>query len=194
MSLWYFAAASAAGVGLVTLVLKSKGTDWQLLHDYQYNRIFTFLDPSQDPLGQGITSPRPRSRWIGRAGRAGWMQGTQAKLNFLPEKHTDFIFTTFAEDFGFMGSIALLILYAMIVVFCFASAISNRDRFGALMTGDRGDVLPVLLGQHGDGDGADAGGGRAAAAGLLRGSAMLVLLAAFGLVQSAHVHRPRGRE
>ena len=130
----------------------------------------------------------------GLAGR-GYMQGTQAKLNFLPEKHTDFIFTTFAEDFGFMGSIALLILYAMIVVFCFASAISNRNRFGALMTGGIGATfflffavnmgmvmglmpvvgVPLPLVSYG-------------------GSAMLVLLAAFGLVQSAHVHRPRGRE
>lgn len=196
VSLWYFAAAAAAGVGLVTLVLKSKGTDWQLLHDYQYNRIFTFLDPSQDPLGAGyhITQAKIAMGSGGLAGR-GWMQGTQAKLNFLPEKHTDFIFTTFAEDFGFMGSIALLILYAMIVVFCFASAISNRDRFGALMTGGIGATfflffsvnmgmvmglmpvvgVPLPLVSYG-------------------GSAMLVLLAAFGLVQSAHVHRPRGRE
>lgn len=196
VSLWYFAVAAAAGVGLVTLVLKSKGTDWQLLHDYQYNRIFTFLDPSQDPLGAGyhITQAKIAMGSGGLAGR-GWMQGTQAKLNFLPEKHTDFIFTTFAEDFGFMGSIALLILYAMIVVFCFASAISNRDRFGALMTGGIGATfflffsvnmgmvmglmpvvgVPLPLVSYG-------------------GSAMLVLLAAFGLVQSAHVHRPRGRE
>jgi rod shape determining protein RodA len=196
VSLWYFAVAAAAGVGLVTLVLKSKGTDWQLLHDYQYNRIFTFLDPSQDPLGAGyhITQAKIAMGSGGLVGR-GWMQGTQAKLNFLPEKHTDFIFTTFAEDFGFMGSIALLILYAMIVVFCFASAISNRDRFGALMTGGIGATfflffsvnmgmvmglmpvvgVPLPLVSYG-------------------GSAMLVLLAAFGLVQSAHVHRPRGRE
>jgi rod shape determining protein RodA len=196
VSLWYFAVAAAAGVGLVTLVLKSKGTDWQLLHDYQYNRIFTFLDPSQDPLGAGyhITQAKIAMGSGGLAGR-GWMQGTQAKLNFLPEKHTDFIFTTFAEDFGFMGSIALLILYAMIVVFCFASAISNRNRFGALMTGGIGATfflffsvnmgmvmglmpvvgVPLPLVSYG-------------------GSAMLVLLAAFGLVQSAHVHRPRGRE
>lgn len=196
VSLWYFAVAAAAGVGLVTLVLKSKGTDWQLLHDYQYNRIFTFLDPSQDPLGAGyhITQAKIAMGSGGLAGR-GWMQGTQAKLNFLPEKHTDFIFTTFAEDFGFMGSIALLILYAMIVVFCFASAISNRNRFGALLTGGIGATfflffsvnmgmvmglmpvvgVPLPLVSYG-------------------GSAMLVLLAAFGLVQSAHVHRPRGRE
>jgi rod shape determining protein RodA len=196
VSLWYFAVAVAAGVGLVTLVLKSQGTEWQLLHDYQFRRIFTFLDPSQDPLGAGyhITQAKIAMGSGGLVGR-GWMQGTQAKLNFLPEKHTDFIFTTFAEDFGFMGSIALLILYAMIVVFCFASAISNRDRFGALMTGGIGATfflffsvnmgmvmglmpvvgVPLPLVSYG-------------------GSAMLVLLAAFGLVQSAHVHRPRERE
>jgi rod shape determining protein RodA len=193
VSLWYFGAAIAAGVGLVTLVLKSRGTEWQLLRDYQFNRIFTFLDPSADPLGAGyhITQAKIAMGSGGLTGR-GFMQGTQSRLNFLPEKHTDFIFTTLAEEFGFMGSISLLILYALIVVFCFASAISNRDRFGALLTGGIGATfflffavnmgmvmglmpvvgVPLPLVSYG-------------------GSAMLVLLAAFGLAQSAHVHRPR---
>ena len=77
----------------------------------------------------------------GLVGR-GYMQGTQSRLNFLPEKHTDFIFTTLAEEFGFIGTMALLGLYALIVVFCIASAISNRDRFGALA--DRRDRLHLL--------------------------------------------------
>jgi rod shape determining protein RodA len=125
----------------------------------------------------------------------GFMQGTQSRLNFLPEKHTDFIFTTLAEEFGFIGTATLLTLYVLIVVFCIVSAISNRDRFGALLTGgiavtfflffavNMGMVMglmpvvgvPLPLVSYG-------------------GSAMLVLLAAFGLVQSAHVHRPRSRD
>lgn len=193
VSLWYFGTALALGAGLVAAVLRSKGTSWQLLEDYQYRRIFTFLDPSADPLGAGyhITQAKIAMGSGGLSGR-GFMQGTQSRLNFLPEKHTDFIFTTLAEEFGFAGSVALLGLYALVIVFCIASAISNRDRFGALMTGgiavtfflffavNMGMVMglmpvvgvPLPLVSYG-------------------GSAMLVLLAAFGLVQSAHVHRPR---
>jgi rod shape determining protein RodA len=196
VSLWYFAAAIASGVGLVTAVLRSQGTSWQLLEDYQFRRIFTFLDPSADPLGAGyhITQAKIAMGSGGISGR-GFMQGTQSRLNFLPEKHTDFIFTTLAEEFGFMGSMALLGLYTLIIVFCIASAVTNRDRYGALLTGgvavtfflffsiNMGMVMglmpvvgvPLPLVSYG-------------------GSAMLVLLAAFGLVQSAHVHRPRSRE
>ena len=170
VSLWYFGAAIAAAAGLVTVVLKSRGTDWQLLRDYQFSRIDTFLDPGKDPLGTGyhITQAKIALGSGGLSGR-GYMQGTQSRLNFLPEKHTDFIFTTLAEEFGFAGSIALLILYTLIVAFCVASAISNRDRFGALRHGgDRRHLLSVLRGEHEHGDGPDAGGRRAAAAGLLR--------------------------
>lgn len=196
VSLWYFAAAIAAGAGAVTLVLKSHGTDWQLIHEYQFRRIFTFLDPSADPLGAGyhITQAKIAMGSGGLAGR-GYMQGTQSRLNFLPEKHTDFILTTLAEEFGFVGTASLLALYCLIVVFCVASAISNRDRFGALLAGgvastfllafaiNMGMVMglmpvvgvPLPLVSYG-------------------GSAMIVLLAAFGLVQSAHVHRPRNRD
>lgn len=195
VSLWYFVVAIGGGAALVTAVLQSRGTSWQLLRDYQFNRIFTFLDPSADPLGAGyhITQAKIAMGSGGLAGR-GFMQGTQSRLNFLPEKHTDFIFTTLAEDFGFMGSIALLILYTLIVTFCIASAISNRDRFGALLTGGIAVTFFLLFAVN-----------MGMVMGLLPvvgvplplvsygGSAMLVLLAAFGLVQSAHVHRPRTR-
>jgi rod shape determining protein RodA len=196
VSLWYFGTAAAAGTGLIWVVLRSRGTEWQLLEDYQYRRIFTFLDPSQDPLGAGyhITQAKIAMGSGGLSGR-GYMQGTQSRLNFLPEKHTDFIFTTLSEEFGFMGSMTLLVLYTLIVVFCIASAIANRDRFGALLTGgvaatfffyfavNMGMVMglmpvvgvPLPLVSYG-------------------GSAMLVLMVAFGLVQSAHIHRPRAPE
>ena len=94
----YFATVIAAGVGLVTAVLQSKGTSWQILKDYQYRRIDTFLDPETDHLGAGYHITQSKialgsGGWTGR----GYMQGTQSRLNFLPEKHTDFIFTTLAE-------------------------------------------------------------------------------------------------
>jgi rod shape determining protein RodA len=195
VSIWYFATAAAAAVGLVTLVLKSRGTDWQLLRDYQFNRIDTFLDPSKDPLGTGyhITQAKIALGSGGLSGR-GFMQGTQSRLNFLPEKHTDFIFTTLAEEFGFMGTLALLILFTLIIVFCVQSASSNRDRFGALLTGGIGATFFLFFAVN-----------MAMVMGLMPvvgvplplvsygGSAMLVLLAAFGLAQSAHVHRPRER-
>mgnify|MGYP000129660929 FL=1 len=120
------------------------------------------------------------------------MQGTQSRLNFLPEKHTDFIFTTLAEEFGFIGAFALLILYVLIIVFCIASAISNRDRFASLMTIGIAMTFFLFFSVN-----MAMVTGLAPVVGVplplvsYGGSAMLVLLVAFGLVQSAHVHRPR---
>lgn len=196
VSLWYFITAIAAVVGVVTLVFKSRGTDWQLLRDYQFNRIDIFLDPDKDPLGAGyhITQAKIALGSGGLAGK-GFMQGTQSRLNFLPEKHTDFIFTTLAEEFGFLGTSALLLLFTMIVGFCIVSAIGNRDRFGALLTAGIGVTFFLFFAVN-----------MGMVMGLMPvvgvplpmvsygGSAMLVLMAAFGLAQSAHVHRPRTRE
>lgn len=189
----YFAAVIGMGTGLVALVLNSRGTDWQLLKNYQFRRIDTFLDPASDPLGAGyhITQSKIALGSGGITGR-GFMQGTQSRLNFLPEKHTDFIFTTLAEEFGFVGAASLLALYALVLTFCIATALTNKDRFGSLLTlGIAGTFflffavnmsmvmglapvvgVPLPLVSYG-------------------GSAMLVLLVAFGLVQSAHVHKPR---
>jgi len=189
----YFASLIGAGVGLVVAVFQSRGTAWQLLQDYQYRRIDTFIDPSQDPLGAGYHITQAKialgsGGWTGR----GFMEGTQSRLNFLPEKHTDFIFTTLAEEFGFIGAFSLLALYALVIGFCVVSALSNKDRYAAILTHGIAATfffffavnmamvmglapvvgVPLPLVSYG-------------------GSAMLVLLCAFGLVQSAHVHRPR---
>jgi rod shape determining protein RodA len=196
VSLWYFAAAIVSVGGVVFLVLKSHGTSWQLIEDYQFRRIFTFLDPSADPLGAGyhITQAKIAMGSGGLFGR-GYMEGTQSRLNFLPEKHTDFIFTTLAEEFGLVGTATLLTLYALIVVFCLVSAISNRDRFGALLTG--GIAFTFLLAFSIN---MAMVMGLAPVVGVplplvsYGGSAMIVLLGAFGLAQSAHVHRPRNRD
>ncbi|MHA3976440.1 rod shape-determining protein RodA [Halovulum sp. GXIMD14794] len=193
VSIWYFAAAVGAGVGMVMLVLESKGTSWQILKDYQYRRIETFIDPSTDPLGAGyhITQSKIALGSGGLSGR-GFMEGTQTRLNFLPEKHTDFIFTTLAEEFGFVGSVTLLGIYALVVVFAMVSAMRNRDRFGSLLTTGIAATFFFFFSVN-----------MAMVMGLIPvvgvplplvsygGSAMLVLLAAFGLIQSAHVHRPR---
>ena len=120
------------------------------------------------------------------------MQGTQSRLNFLPEKHTDFIFTTLAEEFGFVGGFSLLVLYALIIFFCVVSAVNNRDRFSSLLI--LGLALNFFLFFSVN---MSMVMGLAPVVGVplplvsYGGSAMLVLMLAFGFVQSAHIHRPR---
>ena len=189
----YFAAVIAAGISLITAVFQSRGTAWQLLKDYQYRRIDTFLDPAADPLDAGYHITQSKialgsGGWTGR----GFMQGTQSRLNFLPEKHTDFIFTTLSEEFGFVGAAALLMLYALIIIFCIVSAMNNANRYGALLTLGVAMTFFLFFSVN-----------MAMVMGLIPvvgvplplvsygGSAMLVLMVAFGLVQSAHVHKPR---
>ncbi len=193
VSLWYFSTGAVAAASLVYAVFQSKGQSWQLLKDYQYRRIDTFLDPSLDPLGSGyhITQSKIALGSGGISGR-GFMQGTQSHLNFLPEKHTDFIFTTLAEEFGFVGGMALLVIYALIVMFCVASALSNSNRFGALLTLGISATFFFYFAVN-----MSMVMGLAPVVGVplplvsYGGSAMLVLMVGFGLVQSAHVHRPR---
>ncbi|AHC99590.1 rod shape-determining protein RodA [Leisingera methylohalidivorans] len=189
----YFAAVIAAGVGLVSAVFQSRGTDWQLLKDYQFRRIDTFMDPSQDPLGAGyhITQSKIALGSGGWSGR-GFMQGTQSRLNFLPEKHTDFIFTTLAEEFGFIGGVTLLSIYMLIILFCIASAIAAKDRFSSLVIMGIAITFFLFFAVN-----MSMVMGLAPVVGVplpmvsYGGSAMLVLLGAFGIVQSAHIHRPR---
>jgi rod shape determining protein RodA len=120
------------------------------------------------------------------------MQGTQSRLNFLPEKHTDFIFNTLSEEFGFIGAISLLLLYMLVLVFCGYTAMVSKDRFASLavigiaatffcyfsvnMSMVMG-LLPVV--------------GSPLPLVSWGGTAMVVLMIGFGLVQSAHVHHPR---
>lgn len=189
----YFAVVGAGGVGLVAAVFTSRGTEWQLLKDYQYRRIDTFLDPTTDPLGAGYHITQSKialgsGGWTGR----GFMQGTQSRLNFLPEKHTDFIFTTLAEEFGFVGAASLLAVYVLIIIFCIASAVRNTDRYGALLTLGIAATFFFFFAVN-----MSMVMGLAPVVGVplplvsYGGSAMLILMIGFGLVQSAHVHRPR---
>lgn len=193
VSLWYFGTVIAVVAGLVFVVLESKGTDWQLIEDYQFRRIDTFLDPAADPLGAGYNIMQAKialgsGGWNGK----GFMQGTQSQLNFLPEKHTDFIFNTLAEEFGFVGGISLLALYVLILFFCFASALSNKDRFAALVTYGIATAFFLLIAVN-----MGMVMGMMPVVGVplplvsYGGTAMIILLLGFGLVQSAHIHRPR---
>lgn len=193
VSWWYFAVVVLLLVGAVSSVFTTRGTEWQFLHDYQYRRIDTFLDPTADPLGAGYNIIQAQialgsGGWNGK----GFMQGTQSRLNFLPEKETDFIFTTLGEEFGFVGVFSLLILYGLILVFCFSSALQNKDRFSTLLILGIAVNFFLYLAIN-----LSMVMGLAPVVGVplpflsYGGSAMLVLLVAFGLIQSAHVHRPR---
>ena len=193
VSLWYFGTVLALVVALVFAVFESRGTDWQLIEDYQFRRIDTFLDPGSDPLGAGynITQAQIALGSGGWAGK-GYMQGTQSRLNFLPEKHTDFIFTTLAEEFGFVGAFSLLMLYALIVGFCIFSGLTNRDRYASLLTyGIAGTFFLFFMVNMSMVTGLMPVVGVPLPLVSYGGTAMIVLLAAFGLVQSAHIHRPR---
>ncbi|GAW33783.1 rod shape-determining protein RodA [Roseovarius sp. A-2] len=189
----YFATVILAAVGLIFTVFQSRGTDWQMLENYQFRRIDTFLNPETDPLGAGYHITQSKialgsGGWTGR----GFMQGTQSRLNFLPEKHTDFIFVTLAEEFGFIGAVSILGLYALILIFCIAAALANKDRFSSLLILGMAMTFFLFFAVN-----------MAMVTGLMPvvgvplplvsygGSAMLVLMIGFGLVQSANVHRPR---
>ena len=193
VSLWYFAAVLALiGAGVAGIFLL-RGTPWQLIHDYQYRRIDTFLDPSADPLGAGYNILQAKIA-LGSGGLTGkgFMQGTQSRLNFLPEKHTDFIFTTLGEEFGFVGAVSLLALYALILMFLFWAAVQNKDRFSSLMLIGLAANFFLYLAVN-----LAMVMGMAPVVGIplpflsYGGSATLVLLLAFGLAQSAIVHRLR---
>ena len=113
----YFAGISwkvLAGVAIAGLA--SLPPLWGILHDYQRKRILTLLDPTQDPLGAGYHIIQSTIA-VGSGGLVGqgWLNGTQAHLEFIPERHTDFIFAVFAEEFGLFGNVVLLVLYALLI-------------------------------------------------------------------------------
>jgi rod shape determining protein RodA len=123
----FFAIVISAGAAVVPVA-------WRFLKDYQKNRIYTFLDPENDPLGAGYHSLQSKIA-IGSGGvfGKGFMQGSQAHLSFLPEKHTDFIFTMLAEEWGLVGGLVLLLLYALVVIYGYAIAFRSRSPFGRLL-------------------------------------------------------------
>ena len=190
----YFGTVMALSTGLVLALFKSRGTEWQLLQEYQFLRIDTFLNPDSDPLGAGYHITQSKialgsGGWTGR----GFMEGTQSRLNFLPEKHTDFIFTTIAEELGFIGTISILAIYVAIIIFCLFSALRHKERFSSLLSLGLTVTFFLFFAVN-----MSMVMGLAPVVGVplplisYGGSAMLVLMGAFGLIQSAHVHRPRG--
>lgn len=164
---------------------------WRFMHDYQKRRVLTFLNPASDALGAGWNISQAEIA-VGSGGLAGkgFMQGTQSRLNFLPEKFTDFIWTVLGEEFGFAGCMAVLLLFGAVIYYCVRIAISSRSQFGRLLAFGitlnfffyilinacmvMGLIpvvgIPMPLISYG-------------------GTAMLTVLFGFGLLMSVHVHR-----
>jgi rod shape determining protein RodA len=185
LSWWWIAPTLGAAAAAVPLA-------WRfVLHDYQKARVETFLNPESDALGKGwnITQAKIAIGSGGVAGK-GFTQGTQSRLNFLPEKQTDFIWTSICEEFGFVGALALLVLFAVVIFYGVQIAMSARSQFGRLLA--IGVILnfffyiminglmvmglipvvgiPMPLLSYG-------------------GSAMLTVMLGFGLLMSVHIHR-----
>jgi len=107
---------------------------WHFLKDYQKQRLLVFIDPNIDPLGSGYTVIQSKIA-VGSGGifGKGWLGGTQNQLNFLPERHTDFIFSVVGEEWGFVGAIVLILLYCLIVLRGIKIIDSTADMSGKLM-------------------------------------------------------------
>ncbi|MCC2679501.1 MAG: rod shape-determining protein, partial [Pseudobdellovibrio sp.] len=117
-------------VGLIALPVA-----WKFgLKDYQRNRVLTFISPDLDPQGKGYNSIQSKiavgsGKFLGK----GFKMGTQSQLEFLPERHTDFIYSVLSEEWGFVGSIIVLITFAFLFKICFEIALQARDKYGALV-------------------------------------------------------------
>jgi rod shape determining protein RodA len=125
--LWVFGAAAVATAGAAPLA-------WSMLRDYQKQRLLTFMSPDSDPLGAGYHILQSKIA-LGSGGLfgKGFMLGTQTHLAFLPERQTDFIFTMIAEEFGLVGGLVLLALYALVIIYGFTIALRSRNQFGRVL-------------------------------------------------------------
>jgi len=134
-TLVFFAGVRRSSLAVLSLFgAFGAGGGWFLLHDYQKERIRTFLNPERDPLGSGYHIIQSKIA-VGSGGLfgKGFMQGTQSQLSFLPERHTDFAFSVFAEEWGFTGSLLLLLLYLFLIIWGIYIARRAADRFGMFL-------------------------------------------------------------
>jgi rod shape determining protein RodA len=161
------------------------------LHGYQRARIDTFLQPESDPLGAGYNIIQSKIA-LGSGGMwgKGFLQGTQGHLDFLPEKQTDFIFTTIGEEFGYVGSVAVLALLGLIVLGGMAIALRCRHQFGRLVAfGIATNFFLYVFVNIAMVMGAIPVGGVPLPLVSHGGSAMITVMIGFGLLMSVHVHR-----
>jgi rod shape determining protein RodA len=184
LSWWWILPTVGAGVAAVPIA-------WRFMHDYQRQRVLTFLNPSSDALGAGWNISQAEIA-VGSGGLAGkgYMQGTQSRLNFLPEKETDFIWTVLGEEFGFVGCIAMLLLFAVVIAYGIRIAMASRSQFGRLLaTGITLNFFFYIM------INASMVMGLIPVVGIpmplisYGGTAMLTVMVGFGLLMSVHVHR-----
>lgn len=127
MRLRSFLYMTTAGVSVLPIA-------WHFLKGYQKKRILTFLNPDLDPLGAGYHVIQSKiAIGSGRLLGKGYLKGTQNQLDFLPAQHTDFIFSVFAEEWGLIGCLILLVLYFALLAYCLQVVVRARDRFGSLL-------------------------------------------------------------
>lgn len=187
LSWWWLVAAVA-----VVAAIAPAAWFWYL-RPYQKDRILTFLNPENDPLGTGWNIIQSKIA-IGGGGLSGkgWGQGTQSHLNFLPEHTTDFIFAVLSEEFGWIGVATVLALYLFVIGRCLWIASEGRDGYARLLAGTLGLSMFVYVVVNGG-----------MISGLLPvvgvpmpllsygGTAAVSLLAGLGVVMSVHAHRPK---
>jgi rod shape determining protein RodA len=164
---------------------------FEFLKDYQIERILTFLNPDRDPLGQGYHLLQSKIA-LGSGGLdgKGFMNGTQSQLKFLPEMQTDFIFTIFGEEFGFVGAVGLLTLYLAVILTGLSIAMSVKSHFARLaVIGVVATFALYVLINTGMVMGLAPVVGVPLPLVSYGGTVMLTIMAGFGLVMSAHVHR-----
>jgi len=182
---WWFLAVSATGFAAITPIA------WHFLHDYQRQRIITLIDPEADPLGTGWNIIQSKTA-IGSGGLMGkgWLHGTQAHLEFLPEGHTDFIIATYSEEFGLVGIIVLLLLYGAIIARCLYIASTASDSYSRLLAGAITLSFFVYVFVN-----AGMVSGILPVVGVplpfisYGGTAMITLMSGFGILMSIHTHK-----
>lgn len=165
---------------------------WQFfLRDYQRQRVLTFLNPETDPLGAGYHIIQSKIA-IGSGGvfGKGWLNGTQSRLNFLPERSTDFIFSAFSEEFGFIGAALLLAFYVVLICRCLYIAARAQDSYSRLLCGSLSLTLFVYVIVN-----VGMVSGLLPVVGLplplvsYGGTSMVTLMISLGVIMSIHTHR-----
>lgn len=127
VQLWKFAIVAVCGIVLMPIA-------WMFLHDYQRDRVLTFLNPERDPLGAGYHIIQSKIA-LGSGGvfGKGFLKGTQSHLNFLPEKHTDFIFTMLSEEWGMIGAVFVILVNFCIIAYGYSFAMKSTSYFGKVV-------------------------------------------------------------
>lgn len=179
-------------IGLFSGIAAAYGAyRFELLKPYQVERILTFLNPDRDPLGQGYHLLQSKIA-LGSGGLdgKGFMEGSQSQLKFLPEMQTDFIFTIFGEEFGFVGAIGLLLLYLSVILMGLSIAMTAKSHFARLAAvGVTATFSLYVLINTGMVMGLAPVVGVPLPLVSYGGTVMLTIMAGFGLVMSAHIHK-----